>query len=220
MRQELLHKYIKGSGIEIGALHNPSAVPTDIKVKYIDRLPVSELRRQYPELADKPLVQVDIIDDGERLTSVANSSQDFIIANHFLEHCQDPIGTLKTFHRVLVIGGIAFIAVPDKLHSFDINRPITPLWHLRLDHAIGPWLSRKTHFKEWAVLVNRAPKSEAEKQSKKLMEGAYSIHFHVWDEPAIKKFFEYICTKVGFKLEIIQRNDTEIIVILLKLTST
>ena len=38
-------------GIEIGALHHPLPVPPEARVRYVDRMPVSELRRQYPELA-------------------------------------------------------------------------------------------------------------------------------------------------------------------------
>ena len=39
----------------------------------------------------EPFVPVGCIDDGERLGKIADASQDFVIANHFLEHCQDPI---------------------------------------------------------------------------------------------------------------------------------
>ena len=34
------------------------------------------------------------MDDGERLATIADATQDFVIANHFLEHCQDPLGAL------------------------------------------------------------------------------------------------------------------------------
>jgi ferredoxin len=36
-------------------------------------------------------VEVDVVDDGERLESFADASLDFVVSSHFLEHCQDPI---------------------------------------------------------------------------------------------------------------------------------
>ncbi len=84
-------KYLIGQGIEIGALSAPLATLPLVKVDYLDRLIAPQLRQQYPELETYPLVPVDILDDGKSLKTVKNNSQDFIIAHHFLEHCQDPI---------------------------------------------------------------------------------------------------------------------------------
>ena len=87
-RRELItNLYIKGKGIEIGALHNPLIVPESAKVKYVDRMTVFDLREHYSELSSLDLVIVDIICDGEKLEKIENDSQDFVIANHFFEHC-------------------------------------------------------------------------------------------------------------------------------------
>lgn len=90
-RNRIVQEYIRGIGIEIGALHNPVPIPKNITVKYVDRLSVESLRHQYPELKNLPLVDVDIIANGETLDSIEESSQDFVVANHFLEHCQNPL---------------------------------------------------------------------------------------------------------------------------------
>ncbi len=87
-RDTVAATYIQGNGIEIGALHNPLRVPPGVKVAYVDRLSVQDLRKHYPELNDKELVNVDIIDDGEKLSTIADASTDFVIANHFIEHTQ------------------------------------------------------------------------------------------------------------------------------------
>src|SRR4028119_2450886 len=89
--------YLQGQGLEVGALHEPLQLSAKANVKYVDRLSVTDLRRHYPELNSLKLVDVDIIDDGERLATIPNSSQDFVIANHMLEHCMNPIQTLQTF---------------------------------------------------------------------------------------------------------------------------
>src|SRR5690348_10635190 len=89
--------YLRGEGLEIGALHEPLQLSSRAHVKYVDRLSVPDLRRHYPELNNLNLVNVDIIDDGERLTTIPANSQDFIVANHMLEHCKNPIQTLQSF---------------------------------------------------------------------------------------------------------------------------
>ncbi len=123
LRAFLGGRILGGSGLEIGALHSPQAVPGGCRVRYVDRLDVEGLRAHYPELNELPLVPVDIIDDGETLATIAEGSQDFIIAHHFLEHTQDPIGTIARHLDVLRPGGVLFMAVPDKRETFDVDRP-------------------------------------------------------------------------------------------------
>src|SRR5947209_3771329 len=100
-RVDVARAYLRGRGLEIGALHRPLRLPAAARVTYVDRLPEAELRRQYPELNRHTLVPVGVVDEAETLATVPDGSQDFVVANHFLEHCQNPIGTLKTFVRVL-----------------------------------------------------------------------------------------------------------------------
>jgi SAM-dependent methyltransferase len=152
VRRRIADTYLHGEGIEIGALYAP--LQTSAKVRYVDRMPVEQLRVQYPELADTELTPVDCIDDGERLTTFANESLDFIIANHMLEHCENPLGTMRVHLERVRRGGILYYAVPDKRHSFDIDRPITTFEHLIDDDKDGGESSRVAHYMEWARLVN------------------------------------------------------------------
>jgi SAM-dependent methyltransferase len=190
-RRKLADQYLRGNGIEIGALHNP--LPTSANVKYVDRLSRTELRRHYPELAAFPVVDPDIVDDGERLVKVDDSSMDFIIANHFIEHCEDPIGTLRTFAAKLRPGGTIYMAVPDKQHTFDRARPSTTFEHLQSDHADGGAASRWSHYLEFAQLAATStvlPQAQAEALAHKQMDEHYSIHFHVWTKSEFQAFLE------------------------------
>lgn len=54
-RDMIARQYLAGNGIEIGPLQRPLSVPDSAKVQYIDRLPIEELRKQYPELKDYKL---------------------------------------------------------------------------------------------------------------------------------------------------------------------
>jgi SAM-dependent methyltransferase len=216
LRKVLADTFLAGEGVEIGALHNPLRVPRSVRVHYVDRMPVAELRQQYPELAQEDLVPVDIIDDGEKLMTFKDKSQDFIIANHFIEHAQDPIGTIKQFLRVLRPGGILYMAVPDKRYTFDVGRPLTSLDHLIRDHAEGPERSRESHFREWAEIVALKTGDALEPEVQRLMQMNYSIHFHVWTAITLLEFLFALQTQLGlaFAIEATLRNGMEIICVL------
>jgi SAM-dependent methyltransferase len=218
LRREISTRYLTGEGIEIGALHSPLEVPAKAKVRYVDRMSVNELREQYPELADCQLVEVDIIDDGETLFSIADCSLDFVIANHMIEHCQNPIGTIEQHLRVLKSGGILYMAVPDKRYTFDVSRPVTSLEHIIRDYTEGPQWSKLSHFEEWSRLVEKVPEENLSASVQQLISIDYSIHFHVWTEVEFLEMLVY-CQKdlqFPFKIELLKENGAEFILILKK----
>lgn len=118
-RRRLAKEFLRGQGVEVGALNEPLQLPRGASVRYVDRMGVDDLRQEYPELKGLALTPVDVIDDGERLDSVAAESLDFIVANHFIEHTEDPIGTVARHLEKLREGGTQFMAVPDMRHTFD-----------------------------------------------------------------------------------------------------
>jgi len=214
-REMIAQTYLTGLGIEIGALHNPLKLPPAATARYVDRLPVSELREQYPELAEQELVNVDILADGERLESIADSTQDFVIANHFVEHCQDPIGALLNMLRVLKPTGILYLALPDKRCCFDSDRPVTSLEHVLRDHTEGPEWSRRGHFEEWARLVNKV--EDVDTEIERLMSIDYSIHYHVWTPLEMLELILALRKLTAFEIELFFEHDgVEVIFILRK----
>ncbi|HVE18836.1 MAG TPA: methyltransferase domain-containing protein, partial [Ilumatobacteraceae bacterium] len=184
-RRELAARYLFGKGLEIGPLHQPLAMPSGVTVSYVDRLKVADLRREYPELAEWDLTEADVLDDGELLSSIEPESQDFIVANHFLEHCENPIGTIENHLGKLRPGGILFYAVPDKRFTFDYPRDVTPLEHMIADYENGPEASRSAHFDDWARLVeykdNETP-DQTLARARDLERAGHSIHMHVWTQ--------------------------------------
>ena len=186
-------------------------------MKYVDRMTVGELRRHYPELVASPLVETDIIDDGERLTTVGDGTQDFVIANHFIEHCQNPVFALENLVRVLRPGGVLYLAVPDKRFTFDVDRPCTTTEHVMRDFNEGPESSRRQHFEEWSRLVNkRTGATEVAEDVRRLIEMDYSIHFHVWAAGELLEFLVTVQRIVRFEVELFLRNGFETILILRK----
>jgi SAM-dependent methyltransferase len=216
VRRDLSAHYLTGSGLEIGALHMPLHVPAGVSVRYVDRLHVAELREHYPELAGYDLVTPDIIDDGEVLGSVPDSSVDFVIANHMIEHCEDPIGTLQNHLRVLRPGAILYMAVPDCRHTFDRHRRRTSIDHLQRDHDEGPSWSRRGHYEEWAQHIDGARNEDVAAGADDLQRREYSIHFHVWTPTTFVEMLSHCRSRLGLPLEIeaMTRNEHEFIVIL------
>ncbi len=216
-RESLASAYLRGDGLEIGALHSPLRVSSAARVKYVDRLTEPEQRQHYPELRDLRLATVDIVDDGERLSKVRDESQDFVIANHFIEHCEDPIGALETFRRVLHPGGIVYMAVPDKRFTFDRNRPLTTVDHLLSDHRQGPAISRRQHLEEWARVVGGETDGErVERHVEHLERTGYSIHFHVWTAASWLEFIVVVGGLLGLEVEAFLSAQKECITILRK----
>jgi len=219
LRERISGAYIMGDGIEIGALHNPLSVPRSGRVKYVDRMTLEDLRKHYPDLNVKDLVKVDIIDDGERLAGIMDSSQDFVIANHFIEHTQNPILAVKNMFRVLKDGGSLYLAVPDKRYTFDKQRPSTPIDHLVRDHKEGPEWSKRGHVEEWVRLVDKVRDEEDVRRNvAKIMEVDYSIHYHVFTQDDMVEFFRFIkqFLNLRFETELVMRNDGEVIFIFRK----
>jgi SAM-dependent methyltransferase len=220
-RSEFPARFLAGEGLEIGALHLPLATPGRARVRYVDRMSVDDLRSEYEELADWDLTPVDVIDNGELLATIPEASQDFIVANHFLEHCEDPIRTIETHLGKLKPGGVLFYAVPDKRYTFDHRRPVTPLEHMVEDHEQGAERSRHEHYVEWSRLVVAEEGDTDERiqaRSLELEAAEYSIHMHVWTQA---EFLELIlhCRErfeEAFDIEATARQGIEFVVVLRK----
>jgi SAM-dependent methyltransferase len=216
-RKAIARVYLRGSGLEIGALHNPLKVPPAARVRYVDKLGDADLRREFPELRDKPLVHVDIVDDGETLATVPDGSQDFVIANHFVEHCENPIGAIGNMLRVLKAGGFLYLAIPDKRYTFDRERPVTSIDHLMRDFHEGPGWSRRGHYEEWARLVDKiADPADRERQVETLLARRAAIHFHVWTQAELVDLIAALRRLWPFDVELMFKRDNEVLFILRK----
>jgi SAM-dependent methyltransferase len=206
LRDHMAGEFIRGTGIEIGGMQNPLFVIPGVQVKYIDRFTVEELRyqvRAMPLLRDKPMVPVDVIDDGATLKAVSNESQDFVIANHILEHLQNPIAAIQRHLEVLRPGGILWLGLPDKRLTFDRKRPVTPLEHLYRDYREGPAWSFHDHVREWVELVENKTGDDFDKRVAALLaEGTPNIHYHVWAQDDLAQLLQSLRKDPGLPFDI------------------
>ena len=182
-REQLAYIYIRGEGLELGALNNPLPVSPLAQVRYVDFATAEAVAEQFPGHAVKT---PDIVDDAVTLTTVKDCSQDFVIACHILEHLEDPIGAIKTWFRVLKPGGVLFMSIPDRRFTFDFYRKLTPLEHLIADHEQGPAWSREAHMKELEEEYRTTYDVQDEQALRVLIdwqrEGRGHTHFHVWTQ--------------------------------------
>lgn len=188
-REDLARRYLRGSGIEIGPLTFPLRVPPGVIVRYVDRLGRDELIAvngawlSAAGVDPAAIPETDVIDDGARLGAIADGSVDFVIANHVLEHIEDPIETLEQWLRVIRPGGVLLLTLPDARHTFDAPRPRTTVDHLLRDHREGPAVSRPAHYEEWARLIEGRPDEQIASRAAQFAAQDARHHFHVWELP-------------------------------------
>ncbi len=219
VREEIARRFLRGDGIEVGALNTPLRLPPDVSVRYVDCATPDVLRANgYSDVA--MIHQPDIIGDLQSLDGVDDCSVDFVIANHVLEHVENPLRALATISRVLRPGGFAFIALPEKRYTFDRNRAVTPLWHIVRDFQEGPQWSRRDHYVDYVANVEH-PRDVAERVAEYERAGQ-NIHFHVWDVAAMQAMFDYASAHHQIGLYIVHRQRTrgEVVWVLTKRSSS
>src|SRR5665213_3075257 len=220
-------RWLQGSGIEIGALDTPLTVPPGVSVRYVDRVPTERLHEQYRELPDAVFVPVSIVGDAQDLSALADSSVDFVIANHLLEHLENPIGGLREMLRVIRPGGVLYLALPDPRVTFDVDRELTPVEHVVDEFRNGTEHTREAHFAEWVKnaekhveWMQKAGVKTGPERVRELLDLDYSIHFHVWRPDTFLEFIVTATREAGLEMELVdfiprQGGDNEYILFFL-----
>jgi SAM-dependent methyltransferase len=241
VREKLAAEYLHGAGLEIGALHFPLKVPRGVVVKYVDYATREENAGKFPELVAADIVETDYIENGFELASLPAGSQDFIIANHVLEHAENPIRVLLNWGRLLRPEGILMVTVPVAERCFDKGRPQTTLDHLKEDHrqAETGELSllrerNREHFVEFLEISvpndlrhkgSRVPElsesARAERIEELIASERADMHFHTFSIESYRKFVEYFvaCCATDFSVREVRRSrgGAEVVAILRKL---
>lgn len=178
---DFVPKFLKGIGAEIGAFDSP--VP-GIKPIYVDK---------FKEFGGKPC-NADYYGEAVSLPFI-DSSLDYIVASHVLEHSANPIAALAEWHRVLRSGGIAYIVVPDKRFTWDRNRPDNSLGHMIEDFENSVTDCDSTHIDDfafgidWGEFASISDESLIEAQRRHYAESCHeqvargeeiNLHFHVF----------------------------------------
>lgn len=135
------------------------------------------------------------IDEAAELKSVSDTSYDFLLSCHSLEHMANPIKALKRWHKVLKSKGRLCLILPDKNFTFDHNRPYTTFEHLLQDEQLGTGENDQTHFDEVIRLhdlsmdLNQS-KEDFEARTKENMVNR-CVHHHVYSLDVIGQLLDY-----------------------------
>jgi len=196
----LLARFLDGAGVEVGPGHHPLAIPyPGVSVRYVDRWRPDESLELFTNVeSGAAFTAPDIVAnlDVDGLAALDDASQDFVIASHLLEHLADPLRQLGEIHRVLRVGGIGLLFLPDRRYTFDRRREATPLEHLVADHEDHVTFVSDVHVEDYLRKTDDWDDSwtDDERQSQFELHRRRSIHAHCWTQD---EFLEVIVHTVG-----------------------
>ena len=138
-----------------------------------------------------------------------DSSADFVISAHVIEHLRDPIGAIVNGFRVLKPGEVYIIVIPEMRRTFDRGRPETTVAHALRDFADGgdssccqayeehlrfvhPYLTGE-HYDD-AEIVRQASESARRWRD-------FDAHFHAWTREGFEALLKRTMEIVPFGIE-------------------
>lgn len=206
--------HLSGTGVEIGPGHVPFPVPPDVIVRYVDRWEPGVNESLFPELGQaagfpKPDIVANL--DLDRLSTLAEGSQDFVIASHVLEHLANPIAMLVEIHRVLREDGLLILLLPDRHKTFDRERAPTPLSHLVDEFQRDVTEVDDAHILDF-LIGTRGPLGDtreiemfipAEMADEFELNRRRSVHAHVWDAEEFVKVLDFAAKSLGLRWKVV-----------------
>jgi SAM-dependent methyltransferase len=210
--RRLFARHLTGTGLELGALHNPYPVELSaVRTRYVDRWTPAEARELFPELARADFTDVDHIADlnVDRLSAIPDQSQDFVVASHVLEHVANPLALLVDMHRVLRPGGTALVMLPDMRRMSDFRRPPTTVAHLVDEYERDVRDVDAAHLEEYARLVMNEAGEGPEFDEYLGHLAQRSIHVHAWSEEDFFAAVHHAVRRLGCRFELLELLETE-----------
>ena len=205
VRTEIGLVYLKGRGIEVGPGDRPFPIPASAQISYGD-IRKQEALADYFQTRDVTSGQEV---DAQTFDGVASDSLDFVISAHVIEHLRDPIGSIVNAMRVLKVGGIHLLIVPDMRYTFDRNRPETSVEHVLTDFADGGASTCRSSYEEHLRYVHpyltgeTYPEAEIQRQADESVKRWRELdcHFHAWSRAGFEKLLEAAKPFAPFKVE-------------------
>lgn len=209
-----LARELQGSGIEFGpGVHPLPLGPFVRQIRYVDRFDRDSFAQSFPETAaarDHFPSQIDFrlnCDSDPFVERIGAASVDFAIANHLLEHLVNPIRFLEQVFAILKPAGRLFIALPDKRHVFDRDRPRTPL-----ADVIGRYQGGETTLSDQRIIdfvrhvdphSPRFGPGSANFADEVAVHRQRSIHVNVWLVDDVIELFLYLGRNLGTPWELL-----------------
>jgi SAM-dependent methyltransferase len=197
------YRQLRGSGLEIGALHEPAPLPKGVEARYFDALSEQQAAALFPEIDATRFVHVDFIGDLDRkgLSQFPPSTFDFVVINHVLEHLANPVSAVAEVFRIVRPGGHVVLSIPDKRYTFDRNRKETSFDHLWSDFEIGTEESSDEHYIDFLRsaaphVFMEPPENLAHHVSRCRVRRE---HAHVWTSATFRAFLDGVFARLGLR---------------------
>jgi SAM-dependent methyltransferase len=193
---------LRGRGLEIGAMHNPTVVHAGCVVEYFDVVSREQAMKLFPEVpADSFRIDPKYLGDVDKigLSIIGDEEFDFAILNHVIEHVANPIRLVGEMFRVVKRGGHVVLACPDKRHTFDKNRALTPFDHLLEEYVGGISEVTDEHYLDFLRAVHPEVMTLPPEQVRVHVESVRSRreHAHVWDSASFRDFLDRTMELLG-----------------------
>ena len=209
-----LARELHGRGVEFGPGCHPLPLGPFVKqVCYCDQLDRATFAGAFPEVAQESDGFPDPIDyrlDFDKewfVEQIGKGKQDFVVANHVLEHLVNPIRFLEQCHQLLDVGGLLYVGLPDKRAMFDRDRQRT-----RLSDLIDRYQRNETALSAARVeaYVNQVDRpgrpfgpGVPEYESQVERHRRRSVHVNVWLIEDALELFVYLGRELGMGWELV-----------------
>ncbi len=201
---------MSGKGLEIGALHEHTILPSRCVVEYADAISKEEAKKLFPEIDHSKLVDVKhIINlDEQGLAPFADESYDFVILSHVIEHVANPIHVVKELFRVCKKGGLVLLAAPDKNFTFDKKRDLTSFQHLWDEYKAGVKDITDDHYMDFIKGVHPEVLVRSEDEIKEVLKSVKQRreHAHVWNSKSFKEFVAECFIRLHIDAQLVMEN--------------
>ncbi len=186
---------LRGHGLEIGALHNPAAIPSQCTVDYCDVISKEQAVDLFPELDPNTIVEpryIANLDQGE-LSQFSDQQFDFVIISHVIEHLANPIAIVNDVFRITKYGGHVVMVCPDKRYTFDRQRDLTPFTHLVDEYQQHVSVVTNDHYRDMLrgvyPHIRHLSDEELDRDHVPTVRSRRE-HAHVWDSYSFKRFMQ------------------------------
>ncbi len=132
---EIVAKYCKGSGIEVGGASHRTFYFHAINVDISDHISAEDIYAKAQLQLENSVKKVDIIASGDNIP-LADGSVDFVFSSHVLEHFFDPVSALDEWLRLVKNNKYVVCIIPHKERTFDRDRECTPIEEFESRHKI------------------------------------------------------------------------------------
>jgi ubiquinone/menaquinone biosynthesis C-methylase UbiE len=146
-----------------------------------------------------------ILSEGSALNGVSDSTYDFVLSSHNLEHFANPVKALEEWRRVTKPGGALILALPYYKDTFDHRRQPTSVKHMLDDFEQNTSEDDLTHLSEILAkhdLTKDLPAGSKEDFHKRSLDNFSNrcLHHHVFDEQNSRE----LLSAVGFEALLIE----------------